>query len=325
MNLYALFNSSLYHGTSSRKGFFEGWYFKFVDRKKEKSFAVIPGVSLNSSREDAHAFVQFLSGGKNESGNFNYPLKEFHSDKKHFSVEISKNYFSAGAVILEMCNENHRIAGNIRILEPYLWPRKFYSPGIMGPFSFVPFMECYHGVVSMDHKLEGEVRIDDELIDLSGGRGYIEKDWGRSFPKAWVWMQSNSFDLERTSFMLSIATIPWLGRSFTGCLCAFLFKEKLYKFTTYRGAKIDRVEVLDNEVFLQLRQAGFSLNVSAKKTSGARLISPVEGSMSGKIDESLTSEITVRLLRNDAVLFEGTGTNSGLEVVGELKLKEKSK
>ena len=67
------------------------------------------------------------------------------------------------------------------------------------------------------------------------------------------------------------------------------------------------------------------MNVSAKKTSGARLISPVEGSMSGKIDESLTSEITVRLLRNDAVLFEGTGTNSGLEVVGEFELKEKSK
>ena len=31
------------------------------------------------------------------------------------------------------------------------WPVKVTSPGAMGPYAFVPFMECYHGVVSMDH------------------------------------------------------------------------------------------------------------------------------------------------------------------------------
>lgn len=28
-------------------------------------------------------------------------------------------------------------------------------------------------------------------MDFSGGRGYIEKDWGQSFPAAWVWLQIN--------------------------------------------------------------------------------------------------------------------------------------
>ncbi|WP_243392439.1 MULTISPECIES: tocopherol cyclase family protein [unclassified Mesotoga] len=32
------------------------------------------------------------------------------------------------------------------------------------------------------------------MIDLTGGKGYIEKDWGRSLPDAWIWMQSNNFD-----------------------------------------------------------------------------------------------------------------------------------
>ncbi|PVD17949.1 MULTISPECIES: hypothetical protein [unclassified Mesotoga] len=48
MNLNALFDSTLYHGSASKKGFFEGWYFKFVDRRGYKSFAVIPGVSMSS-------------------------------------------------------------------------------------------------------------------------------------------------------------------------------------------------------------------------------------------------------------------------------------
>jgi hypothetical protein len=133
--------------------------FKFVDKRKQKSFAVIPGVSTASSKNESHSFIQFLSGSRNESGNFVYPFDDFHSDTKRFSVEIGDNHFSTERVSLKMKDEKVKIDGEIKIIDPYLWPVRFYSPGIMGPFSFVPFMECYHGVVSMDHSLEGEVEV----------------------------------------------------------------------------------------------------------------------------------------------------------------------
>jgi tocopherol cyclase len=38
-------------------------------------------------------------------------------------------------------------------------------------------------------------------VDFSGGSGYIEKDWGRSFPRAWIWAQSNTFTQPGTSFL----------------------------------------------------------------------------------------------------------------------------
>ena len=63
----------------------------------------------------------------------------------------------------------------------------------MGPFSFVPFMECYHGIISMDHSIIGELSIKGKKVDFTSGRGYIEKDWGHSFPIGYVWMQSNHF------------------------------------------------------------------------------------------------------------------------------------
>ena len=72
MNLNALFDSTLYHGSASKKGFFEGWYFKFVDRRGYKSFAVIPGVSMSSGGTESHCFIQFLSGNRNESCNISY-------------------------------------------------------------------------------------------------------------------------------------------------------------------------------------------------------------------------------------------------------------
>lgn len=56
------------------------------------------------------------------------------------------------------------------------------SPGIMGWYAWVPTMECYHGVVSLDHAISGKLMIEDQAHDFNGGRGYIEKDWGKSFP-----------------------------------------------------------------------------------------------------------------------------------------------
>jgi len=61
------------------------------------------------------------------------------------------------------------------------WPVTLLSPGVMGWYAWVPFMECYHGVVSLDHTIEGilHVDVDGTAVDFGGGRGYTEKDWGR--------------------------------------------------------------------------------------------------------------------------------------------------
>ncbi|KUK81618.1 MAG: Uncharacterized protein XD94_0385, partial [Mesotoga prima] len=103
-----------------------------------------------------------------------------------------------------------------------------------------------------------------------------------------------------------------MGKSFTGCLCAFILGEKLYRFTTYKGVSIIRLDVSEDRVFIELRQRRFLLRINARKTNGPQLISPVEGRMSGKVDESLSSEIKVELFENEVVLLKGTGENSGL-------------
>ncbi|MPN29068.1 hypothetical protein SDC9_176516 [bioreactor metagenome] len=85
---------------------------------------------------------------------------------------------------------------------------KLLNAGIMGWYRFVPFMECYHGVVSLTHNLNGKIYINNEVHNFKDGKGYIEKDWGSSMPSAWIWMQSNHFNENNSSFMLSIANIP---------------------------------------------------------------------------------------------------------------------
>jgi len=107
----------------------------------------------------------------------------------------------------------------------------------MGPYTFAPFMECNHGIVSMDHGISGSLVINGEEIDFTGGRGYIEKDWGHSFPSAYIWMQSNHFAANGISFKASVARIPWLTGNFTGFISGLMIDGRLYPFHRVRRIK----------------------------------------------------------------------------------------
>lgn len=111
----------------------------------------------------------------------------------------------------------------------------------MGWFSFVPAMQCNHGVVSMLSSVgPGSVlEVDGRRIDFSGGTGYIEKDWGWSFPSTWVWHQSSEFpELQarghRLSVMFSLASVPWyFGLTYPGYLIGVQFDDQLYDLSAY--------------------------------------------------------------------------------------------
>jgi len=64
------------------------------------------------------------------------------------------------------------------------WPKKPLAPGIVGWFSYVPFMETYHGVVRMNHEILGTLQIDGKPIVFDRGKGYIEQEWDASFPSS---------------------------------------------------------------------------------------------------------------------------------------------
>ena len=200
------------------------------------------------------------------------------------------------------------------------WPVTFFSPGIMGLFAWVPKMECYHGVLSFDHSLQGKIILNGKEMDFSGGRGYIEKDWGKSFPAAWVWLQSNHFKNTRACITASVAIIPWLGNSFKGFIVGFWLDGKLYRFTTYRNSKIESLEISDDHVVWVIRNRTHRLRLNACRAQGGLLRGPTPQDMGKRVIETLSASVDVRLetLRGD-VLFESTGENAGLEVVGDLQ------
>jgi tocopherol cyclase len=315
-------NPDRYHGRGKKAPFFEGWYYKIVSADKQQRYAFIPGVFIHKDSTETHAFVQVLNGMTGESSYHRYG--SFTAEDDTFAVRIDQNHFTANQIQLDIDGEGKKIKGELRFEGLTPWPVTLTAPGIMGWYGWLPNMECNHGVLSLDHAIEGQLEINGETIDFTGGRGYIEKDWGKAFPTGYVWMQSNHFETPHTSLTASIATIPQWGRTFPGFIVGLWHEGKLYKFTTYNNSKTDVLRIDDNTLQWSLYNKEFGLEIRAERAESGTLMAPQREDMHRRIEETMQARIKVRLTGHDGFrhwdIYQGVGECAGLEVSGDLSL-----
>jgi tocopherol cyclase len=308
----------LFQGRNKRKNYFEGWYFKQVDATRQTTLALIPGVSLEQGNR--HAFLQVIYSTTAmthpQTWYVRYPYEAFSFQDHPFVLAIGPNRFSAEGIHLAIEQADLNLKGTVAIASFTPIETSRFSPSIMGPFSFLSFMECYHGVVSMDHVLSGSVLLNQTTIGFDHGRGYLEKDWGKSFPKEYVWLQTNHFATPGTSLMASVAHIPFLGLAFQGFLVNFVHAGKEYRFATYNRSKLFVKEPLgEHGVRLIFKRKGQTLEIEAVASSSVQLAAPKNGVMDHAIKEGLMGEVHVKLtLVNQTLVFDGTGTSAGIEI-----------
>jgi tocopherol cyclase len=318
-----LLHPERYQGANRRYPYFEGWYYKLVDASETHRYAVIPGIYRGPTPESSQSFVQFLDGATGEVTLFRYPAAAFRTHDDAFEIQVGPNRFTRDLVELHLQGTVLTVEGKVDLLEPTPWPSSWHSPGIMGWFSWIPFMECYHGIVSLDHHLRGELLLNAERVDLSGGRGYTEKDWGRRFPAAWVWFQSNHLGQPGTCLTASVAVVPWLGAGFTGFIIGLWHAGQLYCFATYTGARIERLDVRDESITWAVSDRAHRLEMEIARTTPGLLYAPDLADMTGRVGETLNATAHIRLTalgRGRAVertVFDDVARLGGLEVVGD--------
>ncbi len=314
------FHPERYHGYEKTPPFFEGWYYKMVSADRKTRCAIIPGIFLSDDPARHHAFIQVFDGISGRATYHRFPAEAFEADKDRFSVRIGDNHFTHDRIDLAIADDDLRVSGTLRFQGVTPWPVTLASPGIMGPFGYLQFMECYHGVLGLDHEVEGCLMIDDVPHDFTHGRGYIEKDWGQSFPSGWVWMQSNHFAQPGISLTASIANIPFAGTSFIGHIVGFWHQGTLHRFTTYLRSPTEKLDIDVTHVEWVLRNRTHRLHIRAQRADTTPLPGPDKIEMGKRVPETLRSQIEVTLVplrRGSEPEFAGIGECAALEVAGD--------
>ena len=297
---------------NKNKTYFEGWYFKHVAKDNRTHLVAIPGISINAN--DSHAFIQLITGEPFKPHYIRYDLDAFRYDADMDAIFIGPNRFSMKGVVLDIKSEGIELKAKITYHNISPIHSSFFSPNIMGFFSYFKFMQCNHDVLSMDHDLSGVLNINGKSYSLDKGKGYIEKDWGSSFPSEYIWLQCNHFDKDIKLFV-SIAHIPFLGSSFLGFISVFTFRGEEYRFATYNGAKYTFKKLTDEKYEITLYRKQHRLVLSIKTANSMLLKSPKEGVMSGEIAETLQGKVKLTFFEGEELVVEAAGVNAGVEVV----------
>lgn len=300
-----------FHGDNKVGSFFEGWYLKHQIGRESVSF--IPAFHIDEEGKSS-ASIQIVTN--DEAYNIDYSANEFYASTDSFNCKIGKSVFSSRGIYLDIKTEEIKVTGRIRYGE--LQP---LTSDIMGPFRFLPFMQCNHGVISMQHELIGTIELNGKKIDFNGGTGYIEKDWGNSFPESYFWTQCNWMAGTKGSIMLSVAQIPFLNKQFRGCICNICHDDKQYRLATYYGVRVVRFD--ENEILLHqgkywlqvkvLKHGQVSEKKPVNSNLAVKLKAPQNGAMSRKIKERLSSEMQFRFWEKKKLIFDLISSRASME------------
>lgn len=275
------------------QNYFKGWYFKCCTNNQ--TIAFIPAFHRKNNKETAS--LQIIT---NDAA-FNIPFDFLKYQENPLSAKLGSCIFSEKGIKLDVRTDKFTANGALKFSN--ILPIRY---DIMGPFKFIPFMQCRHSVFSMKHRIDGQFTINGQQYIFKNGIGYIEGDCGTSFPKRYIWTQCH---FKNDSLMLSAADIPFLGFNFTGIIGIVLLNGKEYRIATYLGAKVKYID----KNFVIVKQGDFQLTAKLLKKNAQPLYAPDNGDMSRTIHESASCKAYYKFSYKGKILCEFTSDRASFE------------
>ena len=148
--------------------------------------------------------------------------------------------------------------------------------------------------------------INGESFRFSQAKGYMEGDSGYSFPETYVWTQHF---LKKGSLMLAAASIPLMRLKFTGTVEILFWKGKEYRFATYLGASVRKI----NDGELLIRQGRYFLKVRFAAQTGGMLSAPQNGKMTRRIRKNIAGTAEYTLMNKGRIVFKEVTDKAAFE------------
>lgn len=295
-----------FHAAKTGRPFFEGWYFKH--QTDEHTLILIPAFHRDKEGRESASLQVILD---DVARCVDVPAVDFEADERRLFVRLGANVFSERGCRLHIDLPGLTLRGHLRY-------GAFKSPArsLMGPLCKLP-LPCFHEVLSLSHSLRGLITVNGKLWDFTGGVGYLEKDWGHSFPASYLWLHCGwKENTGRASVMLAVAGLGTRQNPFTACGSLILHQGKQYRLSTYQGAQLAHC----GGRRISLRQGAWLLQVilppeALLPSRGALLLAPEDGRMSRAIREHSRCPMRCQLYRGGKRILDAQKEAGSLERV----------
>lgn len=303
-----------FHGNRQNAGFFEGWYLKH--QSEEHTLILIPSFHCGPKGEN-HAALQLILDGMTRSVFFS--PNDFEASPHRLYIRLGQNIFSSRGCRLHLDLPGLSVRGHIRY-GTLQTPRRSF----MGPFRSLP-LPCYHRVLSLAHTLRGQILLNGRHLSFTGGIGYAETDWGKSFPGSYLWLQcgwpqykkqqgggsglpvSTFFSAASLScVMFTAVRLTLAARNITACSSLILHNGRQYRLSTWQGARLLHLSARR----ITLRQGNYLLQIlmptdqSADAGIPVRLHAPEEGKLCRFVTEYPRTPMRCQLYQGGQMLLD---------------------
>lgn len=282
--------------------YFEGWYTRLTDEKNNLHYAIIIGITKESS--DPHSFIQIYDGSKLSNKYYRFDIDDFSFSND--IVYIKNNYLSKDTLYIKTKD----IEINV-VFKHQRYLQKRINNSAMSFLAKFP-LECYQDIVFMDTVYNGEITHENKLYS-STGKGYMEKTYGSNFPRKWIWLQCNHFNKD-VSFAFAHGLMPVLKFELKGFFAMLQHNGKEYRFGLYNFSKLKLIEKSDSNLVFNIKKRRYRIEVSAQILKNCKLVGPSKnGNMNLDVYESINSLMHIRFTKGKKVIFETLGRNVGIE------------
>lgn len=307
------------HQPSEPGPWFEGWYIRVTDHTAHRSFAVI-GASELKPNQNSKNFSGYLSvliqdgEGRPTQSIESFPkktaLKKYSrlgtSEEDGFVWSASEQGHITDQGIDVSIGDQVEVKANFKKHNRH-WDPYWNSWGPEGFGTFIKLIPLHWFVHSLDSPTVYQLKYKNEdghiVEHKSIGSAHIEKNWGKAFPKAWMWLQG--YDVE------SGASLALAG----GILSLGPFNIKTY-LVGYKSKKVnadfqigqlfdanfqDKIDPCRGQYILEASNGEYLMKLKASadpKSFGTVSIPTENGYKSHGGMESFSAEIDVEIYQN---------------------------
>jgi tocopherol cyclase len=318
-----------YHWNCGSGRFFEGWYYRVTLPKINQSFAFMYAI------DDPQGGSRFSGGSVQVLGiddrylrrilpNFqDFYASRDHLDLNHWNLKgegyAASDRHNQGKIYDPM--QNITCTWHYRI-EPVA-PQT--NGATMGWMSYLPVFEPGWQILTIQGWGSGFVTWGDRLYQFQNAPVYAEKNWGRSFPEQWFWMQCNAFECDQDpnfSLITAGGKRQTLEISSEVAMVSIYFEGELYRFMP------------DNsEIYCEIKPwgsweiRGYMFNTQGKQQrveirgetdlTGTEIMIPTAEGLKFACRDTALGKIRVRLNLNGRTIY-AQSNQAALEVGGRI-------